>query len=127
MKGHLSEIGYDQHRHDAEIEKIRKRGLTDISEIIRAVVKVYEKLYDQDAATINCGNCEEFARDVICLMGGESGSLVDVWNDELDETVNDSSNPKPTHCFIRYRGKYYDSETPEGVRDWQKLPIFQEN
>lgn len=126
MKGHLSEIGYDQRRHDAEIEKIRKRGLTDISKVIRAVVKVYEKLYDQDAATINCGNCEELAHDVISLMGGESGSLVAVWNDELDETVNDGDCQKPSHCFIRYRGKYYDSETPEGVSEWEDLPIFQE-
>ena len=28
------------------------------------------------------------------------------------------------HCFIEYRGKYYDSETTQGIRRWQNLPYF---
>lgn len=28
------------------------------------------------------------------------------------------------HAFVKYCGKYYDSETPDGVRNWMDLPIF---
>lgn len=28
------------------------------------------------------------------------------------------------HTFIRYRGRYYDSETPQGVRFMRQLPCF---
>ena len=28
------------------------------------------------------------------------------------------------HAFVEYKGKYYDSETPKGVKNWKKLPIF---
>jgi hypothetical protein len=28
------------------------------------------------------------------------------------------------HVFISYRGRYYDSETPQGITRWQNLPYF---
>lgn len=28
----------------------------------------------------------------------------------------------PSHAFVRYRGKFYDSETLKGVKDWRDLP-----
>ena len=28
----------------------------------------------------------------------------------------------PSHAFVRYRGKFYDSETLNGVKDWRDLP-----
>lgn len=29
------------------------------------------------------------------------------------------------HAFIRYKGKFYDSERPDGVYDWHELPATQ--
>jgi hypothetical protein len=126
MKGQLSEIGYDAKKHDAEIAKVCDRGLTEISDLIEAVVQVYQTLYGQDDYEINCGNCEDFAHDVIDLMGGEvidregdgSNALVAVWNDEMDPEHDGS------HCFIRYRNRFYDSQIPEGTDDWRNLPAL---
>lgn len=28
------------------------------------------------------------------------------------------------HAFVKYRGKFYDSETPNGVERWQELPTI---
>lgn len=28
------------------------------------------------------------------------------------------------HAFVKYKGKFYDSETPNGIKDWRKLPII---
>lgn len=28
------------------------------------------------------------------------------------------------HCWLKYRGKHYDSEATHGVKNWKNLPIF---
>ena len=28
------------------------------------------------------------------------------------------------HVFIRFRDRFYDAETPQGVSDWRQLPLF---
>lgn len=30
------------------------------------------------------------------------------------------------HAFVKYRGKFYDSERPRGVSDWQDLPATED-
>jgi len=114
-------VRYDK-RHRA-LEAIRQRNLP-ISEVIRAVCNVYQMIYGQTPYDINCGNCEEFAHDVIGILNGgkpceETEELSAWWNDELDP------QDEPCHKFIRYRGRYYDSQSPEGVDDWRDLPCFQ--
>ena len=29
------------------------------------------------------------------------------------------------HVWIKYKGKYYDAETPNGVEDWKDIPYIQ--
>jgi hypothetical protein len=29
------------------------------------------------------------------------------------------------HVWIKYKGKFYDAETPHGVKDWRELPYIQ--
>ena len=29
------------------------------------------------------------------------------------------------HVWVKYKGKYYDAETPAGVKDWKDIPFIQ--
>lgn len=119
MKGHLSEVGYDQHTHDEMLKGIAAK---DLPGIIVALVEVYERLYDQSAYEINCGNCEEFAADVIALYG--QGELV--WHDNMPDCTPEESDWW-AHCFVMVDGRFYDSQTPDGVDHWRELPCFANN
>lgn len=68
---------------------------------------------------INNGNCDIFANEVITKLGGYSDILYDVCTEnfvKFGELIG--------HIWITYKGKYYDVECPNGVKDWKKLPIF---
>ncbi len=65
-----------------------------------------------NAEQVNHGLCEDFAEDVCCLISGAKAW----WDDEL---AGDDSFGR--HKVIRFRGMYYDSQCPEGRRDWRKL------
>ncbi len=67
---------------------------------------------------INCGWCDEFADRVAMLMDGAES----LWDDALctDEEVAEYG----IHAFVRYEGRYYDSECLDGVDDFRKLPIY---
>ena len=72
---------------------------------------------------INCGFCEEWGERVAELYREATG------NNGIDviDPGNLSGNPDDSllgHVFIRFRGRYYDAECPEGVDDWRKLPLF---
>jgi hypothetical protein len=68
--------------------------------------KAYPMVHPYD---INCGRCEDWAYRVAELVG----KGVTVYDPE-DEC----------HTFIKYRGKFYDAECPNGVSDWKQLPLF---
>lgn len=59
-------------------------------------------------ADINDGLCYYWAYVAYKLFGG-SLITVDSWGG---------------HAFIKVNDLYYDSETPDGVEDWSKLPFF---
>jgi|GEM_PF-6543314 len=61
------------------------------------------------AEYINRGWCGEFAEDVVTDFEG----AVTCWDDS-----------HYYHCFIYYKGLYYDSECPDGVNHPEKLPTF---
>ncbi len=85
---------------------------TVIEEVIRAVVDIYIELYNLDGPDgINYGLCEDFAEDVCRLVSGAEAW----WTNELDDT--DFGMPK----IIKYNGRYYDSECPNGVDNWRLL------
>lgn len=90
----------------------------NIAEVIKTVFVEFQKRYPLEffqEADINYGFCDIFAHDVCERVPG----AVAIWNDHLD-----SYHGKPNHCFVFYKGKYYDSECPEGVNSWQELPMF---
>lgn len=104
---------------------------------------------------INDGNCEEFAVEVIRKMGGENPDLHEIWVENFlvdggDYRINGKEpafdwplleahwkTPKPenhevfdrvggcNHCFILHQGRFYDSETPDGVDSFFELPFYQ--
>ena len=96
----LAEIDYNQTTHDEGIDLIKQEKLTSITDIINNLVSLYKYLYNVTPYQINCGMCEDFDYDKD--IGG-------------------------THYFVCYKGKYYDSECPEGVEDWKQLPAFMNN
>jgi hypothetical protein len=75
-----------------------------------------------DAYDINCGYCEEWAaitRQKYFELTGQS--VIEILSDI--DLIGDFGEV-PGHAFIRFEGKYYDAECPEGVDDWRKLPLF---
>lgn len=82
-----------------------------------------------DPMRINGGDCEAFAGLIEDQGFGEA-----MWGDELydyqwsgcarswDDWVGFFA---PYHCFIRFEGRYYDSECPEGVFWPDDLPFYQ--
>lgn len=119
MIGSLFDIGYDQVTHDQLIERIVE---TDLSIIIKSVAQVYQTLYDQSTYTINCGNCESFAHDVISLFG--KGEVF--WHDEMLD-CSEKEVAYWSHCFVWFDNRAYDSQCPEGVDQWRELSCFVNN
>jgi hypothetical protein len=76
-----------------------------------------------DAYDVNCGLCEEWAEDVRrrykAVTGQDDVEVLDPGN--LTGDPNDSLSG---HVFIRFMDRFYDAETPEGVTQWQHLPLF---
>lgn len=115
----LSEVGYEQERHDQGIELIRSNNLGSISEVIEELVSLYAKLYKVDAYSINCGMCEDFANDVVSLVPG----AVAEWGDGFCTSVDDPEI-YAYHCIVFYQNKFYDSEHPDGEDDFRLISAF---
>lgn len=58
----------------------------------------------KDVSVINEGECFLWAYIVWCLYEG-----IELWDCGI-------------HAFVRYNGKFYDSEKPQGEDDWKDLP-----
>jgi hypothetical protein len=84
-------------------------NITDaIIELVRA--------YGYSAEEINDGQCWDFAEDLQKLF--PEGEV----QDNRTLTGRDEGWD---HAFFRLDGRYYDSETPNGVDDWMQLPCCQ--
>lgn len=112
--------------------KLIDAGLADnpgdlpISGVIHELVKKFnEENKTGDACGINAGHCDLFGEAIYHAMGGLKSGVevleVSVPEDEDDEADYDW----PYHVFVKYRGKYYDAEAPDGVKSMKDLPIFQ--
>jgi hypothetical protein len=112
----LSEVGYDQSEHDTRIKAIQ---VSSIAEAIHALVKVYHDLYEIDAYEINCGMCEDFANDVVDLIPGAIAEWGDGFTNEQDD-----SDHYAYHCIVLYRGRFYDSQHPDGVDNFRNISAF---
>jgi hypothetical protein len=111
----------------------------NITEAINALVKklladAEPGQYDIDNITIdniryyiNCGYCEEFAGTIVKQIEGAEAYWgdnfdADFWGVDIEDWVVDHA---AYHCFIVYKGRYYDSEAPEGVDHPKDLPLYQ--
>jgi len=88
-----------------------------VGDVVSALVKQViegKALYDTPIGLheINNGYCEEFAYALKNKLRG--GFVVDT----------PLGGEFPTHSFLKYRGKYYDAELPDGTPDPINLPIF---
>jgi len=64
----------------------------------------------------NSGFCDIYASKLSKLLPGSKQ-----WDTE-------EQGPSGTlgHVWVEFKGKFYDAETPDGVRDWKDLPWMQE-
>ena len=77
-----------------------------------------------DAYDINCGLCEEWAERVRVLYQEATGNdAVDVL-DPGNLSGNADDSLEAGHVFVRFKGMFYDAETPQGLIDWKQLPMF---
>jgi len=86
---------------------------------IKSIIKETIRQWKISPSKINNGRCEDFAMEIIDKMGGYSNILYEVCTEnfvEFGELVS--------HVWIYYKGRYYDAECLQGVRNWKELPIF---
>ena len=79
-----------------------------ISEVIRALVACFRKYAGATPQQINEGSCFHFAR----LLKRLIPECKVIWCDDWD------------HGYVRFRGRLYDSETPNGVKKYTQLPAI---
>ncbi|MCK4545041.1 hypothetical protein KAU43_05840 [candidate division WOR-3 bacterium] len=89
-----------------------------ISSIIQNQIKEYES----SPCEINSGECEEFAWELARKIPNAKVSESN-W-DVIFTNPNGKKEWIPTHFWITIGNLHYDAETPEGVDDYHKLPIF---
>ena len=84
----------------------------DISDAIRSVAGGWGRC----ALDINEGECDQFAEAIIERLGGEREGL----------RVAQLRAPRGGwHAYIRYQGRAYDAEVPDGVASELQLPFLQ--
>lgn len=71
------------------------------------------------AESINEGECDQFAREIADTVPGAAMT----W--DFEQSGDTKTEFHYMHCFVLYRGRFYDSETPDGVDHWMNLPTFQ--
>jgi hypothetical protein len=103
-----------------EFEELRLQQW-EIADAIAAINELFHRHYGMDAYRINCGDCEWYADLLSQLMGGTCESF---WGDELT-VEGDDHERYGYHHITRYRGRYYDSQHPDGVDDFRLMSAFQ--
>lgn len=101
----------------------------ELRNIILALVKQWEESRGYTAYSINSGNCETFAMELQEAVEAsptlKSGHYCMMWGEEYPELF-EKVCPRG-HCFFKFEDKYYDSETPNGVTNPEKLPLYRRN
>lgn len=125
----LAELAYDKARHDDALRSIIDKKPT-ATQAVFDLVKLYGVLYDANAYQINCGMCEDFAHDLVFALGEDPYSHscpIEIrWHDEMEDCTKAEAD-QWSHCFVAYKGRYYDSQVPWGVKTWRELPCFRDN
>lgn len=110
----------------------RRKVTMNISDIIREETVIvlrrmqkngfqYKMYWRYDAIIwdINNGYCEDLATKVIRRMGGETDWLYGLWMEDRGTKFEGVS-----HYVIKYNGKYYDAECPDGVKSLVNIPLY---
>jgi len=101
-----------------------------ITKVIKEAIKTFiggVNAYPSTAEDINDGSCDRFAQ----FVSSQIAVSKCIWGDELTEEfwgIEDDcwmSHHAPYHCFIVFKGKYYDSESPKGVDHPKELIYYQ--
>lgn len=75
------------------------------------VVKTWSKF---TPSVVNNGFCDIFADNFIYKFKG-----AEYWN-----TYDSDGGKTYGHVWVKYKGKYYDAETPNGVKDYADIPYI---
>jgi len=81
---------------------------------IEAEEMVYKDWKEFDGKVINNGFCDIFADNLESLLSGTTR-----WT-----TYASDGSGTFGHIWIEYKGRYYDAETPKGVKDMFDLPYL---
>lgn len=88
----------------------------DISDTIRDLVNEYNRHpYD-----INDGDCETFALDI----EKRHPEVTVFWGDAIYELFPETYVDCSSHCFVYYKGRFYDAEEPDGTLHPMFLPFY---
>ena len=103
----------------------------NIHEEIKKLVAYYKKEHKCSLFDINNGYCGDFADELVEKTGG---LVIGVGHSSLLKrtTVKTEYGPStmysepdmPGHVWIFWKGKHYDAENPQGVKNWKDLKIF---
>lgn len=102
----------------------------DIESTIKATVEEYlssmrktgffygpknNRIYDAHPWDINNGLCEDFAETIESKVPGAQL----FWLEELDSKYQNDG-----HCIIKFEGRFYDAECPQGVDKLEEIPFL---
>lgn len=105
------------------VDLIRESEITPdiINKVLKQTEREAKQNYNVDWDELtpqmcNQGFCDDFANNLKKLYPQA----------ELWQTFT-SANPNTAvgHIWVKYKGKHYDAETPNGVSDWIDLPHMQ--
>lgn len=81
----------------------------------------------KSAWDINNGLCEDFAESIARkVKGAEVLGTFNFSNIDGEMIYKGKLVNLPIHDWIKYKGKHYDAETPNGVTNFMDLKIFKE-
>lgn len=115
------------------LECVKHKIEFTISDAIEYLVHEYANAIPPSTRQeINNGQCMDFAADLKNMEFGEviwGCDLVrEVWGPEITDEIWETGwayNHRYGHCFTIYKGRYYDSESPDGVKWPEQLMCYQ--
>jgi hypothetical protein len=72
-------------------------------------------IYCKTPKEINKGDCLNFAQDILLAF---PTAEIHIDGEPAIDKISFH------HAYIMFEGKYYDSETSDGVEDWRELPFY---
>lgn len=112
---------YDERRAGTRVDPSRIPAPDEGATVLREVVaELMADRYPEGAhvAELNGGACEEVAYRVVDRLEG-----VDV----MAAPFFDHPRCEDAHIWLRAGAYHFDAEVPDGVRQWEGLPLFRRN